>query len=277
MSSTLLPVVSYDRLPARASAAARVLSVVDDPTSGSVQVARAIAADPALAARTIALANSAYYGLSSRIATLPYAIAVIGLQTIRALAVSVAAGMDDPDSAPEEFWDQAATVATAASLIAPILGAGTADAFTLGLLHCLGSALLHLQQPLPGLCLARSDGVSDVCEREYALYGIDHAQAGARALRAWRFPSGFCALVADHHDVPLPDAGPLERCLHAARELAELCLRPDVEQNQALQRIQWLSQGRLTPAMIPPLAAQIYEHSAALLSGLEPYRRPEHP
>ncbi len=95
-------------MPARAGAAARVLAITDDPEASIGDLVNAVGADPALAAKILTLANSAYYGLSRRVGTLQYAISVIGFQTVRALAVPVCAGLDGPNAVPAGFWEGAA-------------------------------------------------------------------------------------------------------------------------------------------------------------------------
>ena len=57
-----------ERLPAQPSVAVRTVWVADQPTSSAKDLAAALTADPALTARVLRLANSAYYGLSRRIA-----------------------------------------------------------------------------------------------------------------------------------------------------------------------------------------------------------------
>jgi HD-like signal output (HDOD) protein len=257
-------------LPSRAGAATRVLLLIDDPHTTVADLAGAIGADPAFTARVIALANSAYYGLSGRVGTLHYAISVLGFQTVRALAVSLAAGLDGPNGAPDGFWEQAALAATAASVIAPLLGGSAPDAFCVGLLHTLGSALLHQRETLPQLCLPFPASVDELNQREVELYGRAHAEEGAAMLASWRFPDRLCALVATHHEVPLPDAPPLTRALGAARVLTDLSLREDPDTAHAEHALRRLSEGKLTATDIAPLLGQVQDRARALLDGLRP-------
>jgi HD-like signal output (HDOD) protein len=255
-------------VPSRAGSAARVLMLIDDPNTGIAELANAVGCDPAFASKAVAMANSAYYGLGGRVGTLPYAIAVLGFQTVRALAVSIAAGLDGPNGVPDGFWEQAATAATAANLVAPSVGANAPDAFCAGLLHTLGAAVLHQQHPLPALCLPYAADADDFGRREQEIYGIGHAEAGAQLLASWHFPQRLYSLIATHHDVPLPDADPLTRSLHAARTLTDLVLGEDPDTYRAESTLRRLSDGKLTSAHIAPLVAQIQTKSAELLDGL---------
>jgi HD-like signal output (HDOD) protein len=255
-------------VPARAGAAVRVLTIADDPDASLADLVNAVGADPALAAKVLTLANSAYYGLSRRVGTLQYAISVIGFQTVRALAVPICAGLDGPNGVPPGFWEQAANNATAAYLIAPALGASAPDGFCVGLLHTLGSALLHQRHPLPALCAPPPVDEEGFNRSEIALYGIGHAEAGARLLESWRFPEHLCALVSGHHDVPLPDAVPLARTLLAARITAGLCIDEGADQVRAETTLLRLSDGELTQPRVSALVDKVRQQSEALLAGL---------
>jgi HD-like signal output (HDOD) protein len=259
----------HERLPARAGAAAQVLKIVDDPDTSTARLSSAIGADPLFAAKLLRVANSSYYGLGGRVGTLPFAVSVVGFQTVRSLAVAAAAGLDDPGAAPAGFWRGAATTATAAELVAPMLGAAPGDAFSLGLLHTLGAALLHQHAPLPALCLPEILSPTDLATAELAAYGITHEHAGARVLGSWHVPETVCQLIARHHEPVLPDAPPLERTLHTARALTDRLLRGEAATLGTDAHIAWLTEGRLTPDDLEPLIARIAERSQGLLDGLQ--------
>lgn len=261
----------HERLSARADAAARVLRLVDDPDAEAQDLARAMGADPVLAARVLRVANSPYYGLSGKVSTLPFAVSVLGFQTVRTLAVTAAAGLGDPSAVPEGFWQVAATCATAAETLAPQLGADPGDAFSVGLLHTLGAALLHQHEPLGLLCLPEPEDPLERAELEHDRYGITHDQAGARVLEAWHVPSRITVLIARHHEALLPDAPALERALRAARLLTDARLRGPVTQSTE-HELTWVTEGAVPPQDLSWLLDQVGERAEGLLEGLEPRR-----
>lgn len=259
-----------EKLRSRAGAAMNVMRLVDDPEASAGQLAQSIAPDPVLAARLLRVANSPYYGLGGRVSTLPFAVSVVGFQAVRSLAVAAAAGIDRPDGAPAGFWEGAATTATASELVAPLLGANPGDAFSTGLLHTLGAALLHQHSPLPALCLPQMVDPAELCRHEVDTYGTTHAEAGAQVLAAWNFPPSVCEPIARHHEGLLPDASPLERCLHVGRALAERSLTQEPSGLATDDGITWLTQGRLTSADIEPLILRLQDKAEGLLEGLRP-------
>lgn len=268
--ATLL-LTGQEQLHARAAAAARVLQVVDDPDAGAPEVAKALGQDAVLAARVLRLGNSPYYGLGGRVSTLPFAVSLIGFQAVRTLTVIAAAGLDKPDGSPPGFWRAAAICATAAEQVAPVLDADPGDAFSLGLLHTFGSALLHQHAPLERLCLPQPEDPDELTRAEQAGYGMSHDELGARMLAKWHFPERISTLIARHHQPLVVDASPLERGLHAARLLTHQLLVGSTSpaDEEAVIRV---SEARITSSDLPLLLERIEERSAALLDGLQPRR-----
>src|SRR5256885_16223378 len=82
-----------ERLPAQPSVAVRTVWVADQPNSSAKDLAAALTADPALTARVLRLANSAYYGLSRRVAEVSFAVTVVGFPTGRAMAAVDGSGL----------------------------------------------------------------------------------------------------------------------------------------------------------------------------------------
>jgi HD-like signal output (HDOD) protein len=267
-----MPVASVDDLlpdmvPSRAGAAAAVVSVANDPDSSASDLARTISCDPGLTSRVLALANSAYYGLSGRVTRPDFAVSVVGFDTVRALACTISLGLDDPDAVPAGFWDQACITAASANVLAACFGAVGPDAFCLGLLHTIGSAMLHKIRPVSALCLPLSGGTGlDLCAAERAEFGADHAEIGARILGAWNFPPLFCELIGRHDQAPPRDAAPLARALHAARVCTSAVLADEAELPRARSALD-----AALPTGAPPvehLVARVRDKAAALLEGL---------
>jgi len=259
----------HEQLPPRAAAAARVLLLVEDPRTAGSDLARAVGADPVLAARVLRVANSSYYGLSGRVSTLPFAVSVVGFQAVRSLAVVAAAGLDDPRGAPPGFWRAASLAATAAEALAPLTAADTGDAFCVGLLHGIGAALLHQHQALDRICLPEVDDVHELLRGEQDRYGISHDQIGGRALAAWHLPQRLCDLIATHHEPIGADASPLARTLAGARLVPdELLPGVDVDTEEFRGRLGRFVGG--VPDDLDGLLGQISERSGALLDGLAP-------
>lgn len=213
-------------LPMRAGIAAQILVALEDPDVTPNEVAQIIQTDPSLAARVLRLANSPYFGLNGSVASCTQAIVVLGFSVIRSLSVSSAAGLfgESGRGMPAGFWEHAARVAAGASLVARHRGLPPGDAFSAGLLHDLGRALLFRHDPVRYQKLEAEYGrdtlLSVQAEREE--YGIDHAEAAAMVLEQWRLPHALVDAVRMHHQ-PIDDVdGRIARFVLVGEALAEL-------------------------------------------------------
>ena len=218
------------RMSAQPVAAIHVLRMVEDPRASTAALAHVIESDPVLSARVMRLANSPYYGLSRKVSSAARAVIMLGFSTVRALAVSAAYGLvaENAELGPAGFWAHSLASAVSTSVVARQLSTPVGDAFSAGLLHDIGSALLHQRDPETYAAVLeeaqrRRVHVVDV---EQATFGTTHAQEGAAALEAWRFPPAFVRAVATHHSDPDTVTEVLARVVIAGEALA-LCLAGD--------------------------------------------------
>ena len=215
--------LELEQLPPAQAAALRVVQTIDDPRSGSADVAKAAMVDPALTARMLRMANSAYYGLSGRVASAAFAVTVIGFSTVRSLAAMSAAGFVGEEDLPPDFWARGATTAAGTALLARRVGADASQAFCVGILNDLGTALLwrHDRERHSAL-LERASDKQPIHVLEQLEYGASHASLCADLLDTWSFPDDLCVAIGRHHDAPSSGATPLRRALQGGIALAAL-------------------------------------------------------
>jgi HD-like signal output (HDOD) protein len=198
----------------------------------------------------------------------------MGFQGIRSLAVMVAAGLDSADGAPDGFRHAAALCATGGEIVAPMIGANAGDAFSVGLLHLIGTAVLH-QSREPGsteepvtMCLPALCDPEQLVTLERSTFGLAHDDLGAEMLAGWRFPDHLCQVIASHHRAAMADAPPLERTLQIARLLADAVLQGDEEVTAGADVCAWLSEGVIGQSMAVSIAERMRVRAEALLDGL---------
>lgn len=228
---------SLDDVKVARPAAVQVIACVDDPNANAAKVAKTIETDPGLTAQIMRLANSAFYGVSGRVGNTSFAVTVIGFSAARSMAAVNATGLDRPGvPLPPGFWRHAAESAAACSSLAPMFGVPPGDAFAAGLLHDLGTALLHgFDTEAHKLLLAEhgDDGLA-LRQAEEATFGLGHDDAAARVLLSWRFPSAFVDAVAGHHVLPA-DPTPFTRVIAAGDVIASMLGRVATEDDEAMQ------------------------------------------
>lgn len=197
-----------------------IVIAIEDPMASAGSIAEVVSSDPGLTARTLGLANSAFYGLARTVGDIRQAVALVGMEMVRTLAISGASGLLDEANGVPHLRDHALRVAAAARLLAPRVSVRSSDAFTAGLLHDIGELLLWQGDPegYPAVHDKASDA-ADQLAIETDLYKTDHAILAAEHLFLWRLPEPIVDAVGDHHD-PSPTSDNLTVVVAAADELA---------------------------------------------------------
>src|SRR3954447_17552796 len=218
-------VAEITQLPVQPGAAMRLLWMLEDPRTSAADLGRLIESDPALSAQVIRLANTAFYGLSGKVSSAWRAVTVLGLATVRAIATTAAFDLfsEKGRSVPDDFWPHSVTTAAAAAAIARRVGIQPNDAFSSGLLHDLGSALVFRRAPRrydAVLELLASDPTLGRLEAELREFGMTHADVGAAALSVMRFPADMVEAIGSHHTPPAQVTSHLGRLLVAADAVA---------------------------------------------------------
>ncbi|UIJ36638.1 HDOD domain-containing protein [Desulfobaculum bizertense] len=188
----------------------------EDSRSSLEDVAQSIASDPALTTRVLSIANSAYYGLQSEIASPLRAVSVLGLEYIRSLILSfgvqsIGQNLKSASGfALRDYWKHQILTAVAAKHITTQLGQHplTAEAlpnpermYTAGLLHDMGKLLTAMLMPKDWQRVTEQAKAKHctVAEAEEDYWGMDHGVIGAMALRSWNLPASLTEPVSWHH------------------------------------------------------------------------------
>jgi HD-like signal output (HDOD) protein len=194
-------IADLQRLPAHRPALLQVVQIADDPDCSVRSLADAAAGDPAFAARLLHLANSAYYGRARRVTAIGPAVSVLGAETLRALAASMALGLaGEHGPLPDGFWERAATTASGSQLVAPSTGADPGDAFCVGLLLEVGQALLFRAAPHSYPALVEACDAAGLPAAERAWCGTTSGAVAAAALGAAGLPPSVWGTIAQHQD-----------------------------------------------------------------------------
>jgi len=177
----------------------RLREVMESENASMADAAEVLSLDPALAARILRMANSAFYGFRSEVDTISRAANILGMQKIHdlVLAASVSKtfeGMSNEFMDLDTFWYRSVHCAFLAKAIAE--GAGmrnTESLFVRGLLHDIGHLVLFSHYPAEcRQAMAQSDeGLDARLYEEHRLIGVDAMQFGAELARVWQLPGAF--------------------------------------------------------------------------------------
>jgi putative nucleotidyltransferase with HDIG domain len=224
--------VRIKRLPIFPEAPARLAALLAQGSSGVDEFEKVIKPDPGLTANLLRLANSAYFGLTRRIASAREAITILGLKRVYDVASMAAMQGFLPPRLPgyelssDGYWQHCVAVACLAENMARAGGAhAPALVFTAGLMHDIGKLVLGEFLALhaaPILEKLRHDGVSLIgAERE--ILGVDHTEVGAEVASLWKLPDAVVSVIRWHHDPSKVPEGVDRSCIdlvHVADALA---------------------------------------------------------
>jgi putative nucleotidyltransferase with HDIG domain len=229
-------ITEVTQLPVQPGAAMRLLWMLEDPRTSAADLGRLIESDPALSTQVIRLANTAFYGLSGKVSSAWRAVTVLGLATVRAIATTAAFDLfsEKGRSVPDDFWPHSVTTAAAAAAIARRVGIQPNDAFSTGLLHDLGAALVFRRAPRrydSVLELLAADPTMSRLDAEAQEFGMTHADVGAAALSVMRFPADMVEAIGSHHTTPAQVTSHMGRVLVAADAIAIEIDHIESEQN----------------------------------------------
>jgi putative nucleotidyltransferase with HDIG domain len=251
-------------LPALPIVVTELLASFDDPDVELGELAAKVSNDQALAAKTLRLANSSFYGLQSRVRTISQAIAVLGFDSVRSLVVGagVIGGFQEGRALGfdfDGFWRHAIATALCARALARHARCNPELSFVAGLLHDLGRLVLVTRFPeqYAEVLAQRSLRDCGLLEAERAALGIDHAQVGRALAQHWRIPDLICRTIANHHHPMEQDYGDLPAVVHVANVISHgLDLAGDEDELvPVLVQGAWDSL-RLTPAALRAVFAQ---------------------
>ncbi|MGR8920906.1 MAG: HDOD domain-containing protein [Gammaproteobacteria bacterium] len=181
----------------------RVKAVVDDPDSSMAELATVVQHDPGISARVLKLANSAFFGFTSKIDTIGRAVNLLGGRQVHDLVLATTVAEAFSRLEPKAFDLRGFWVDSIhAGLLAREVGraCGLMDVerfFVAGLLFDIGH--LILDQGLPeasARALSRAyDPQVPVDQVERQVIGCDYAEVGAALMERWQFPRAFVAGV----------------------------------------------------------------------------------
>jgi len=189
----------------------RLNELLRSPSTDAQDVGELLQQDPVIAARTLRLVNSAFYGFPRKIASITRAIVILGFQKVRDLALTVSVldifdGKSDALFNFEAFWQHALTTAIATETLAKHIGSPEVrDAFMGGLLHDIGRLILarYISNDFAqAMQYMRKEGCT-LTEAEQATLNFDHCAVGEWLTERWRFPPKLIKAIRLHH---VPDA-----------------------------------------------------------------------
>ena len=212
-----------DDLPSLPAIIADLISSIDREDVDISVLAKKVARDLALTAKTLRLANSSLYGLQIKVTTIQQAITYLGFQVTRNLIMAAAITSHFPETTCQGFdgklfWRHSIATAACAKVLARLMRVNQDYSFTAGLLHDIGRLALAIcfPQEFQHAIAYRAAHDCTMQEAERAVLGIDHVEAGLMLAQHWNFSDTLRLAIAGHHAPEAPGATALAAIIHVA-------------------------------------------------------------
>ncbi len=232
------------QLPALPAIAEEVIEMLENPKTSASEIAKVISMDPALTAKVLKIANSAFYGFPKKISTVDFAIIVLGFETLREIVISISlvSALQDEDNATcttQQFWDHAIYTGVIGRRLARDLGYRVSgEVFVGGLLHDMGISVLsqHFVPEYKRITEIVRNTDRHWLEVEKSVLGVTHAEIGGWLADRWNFPSTLIEAVSMHHEPLEARENPELVCIiHCADVIANRLLPNSIEWDKTIE------------------------------------------
>lgn len=184
-----------------------VLEEQGQPEPDIERIAELISSDVALAAATLKVVNSSFFGLSRRIGSIHHAVRLLGVGNV----VNIVTGLMLHEAFKglkgrfmDTFWTSANRMAASAALVAQRQSNVPSDeAYAAGLLSNCGVPMMLRRFPdtyeaVYAEAMEVTHQTGTAYENEHL--GTDHAVIGYLVGRTWKLPASICECILHHHD-----------------------------------------------------------------------------
>jgi diguanylate cyclase (GGDEF)-like protein len=230
-------VLDSPQLPSLPAIALEIIRLVQEDEADVDAIAETISLDPALSSKLLKTVNSSFYGLPKTVGSVQQAVIVLGLNSVKTLALGFSLVSNMTRAGGEEFdhlafWRRSLFSATAAKQLCDHLGIVQAEeVFIASLLQDVGVLALSqvVEQPYVDLVNATAGDHRKLSTLERESLGGDHMDIGAAMAESWSLPPLLVESIRLHEQ---PEAAPenlvgLVRTVHAGALVADLIQNPD--------------------------------------------------
>lgn len=202
-------VSQIESLPSMPSIYTEIIEEMHAPDPSIQKVGEIISKDISMTAKILQVVNSVFFGLSRKIGSPQEAVILLGMETIKALVLSVKIfsefsqknfswfNIDSLFNHSMSVSTYTKTIAKHENLDQDVIN----NSLMAGLLHDLGKLILatnfpkHYQQVLSK---AQSSN-QNLWQLEYEEFGTSHAEIGAYLMGLWRLDNAIIEAIAFHH------------------------------------------------------------------------------
>lgn len=197
-------------LPPLPSVMIELIQALNDEDVDLRTLGKIISKDPSMTMNVLKIANSAFYGLPSKVTTIDQAMRMLGINEITSLCISCSAskslkapkGVNTVDL--RQFWRHSVATGVIGKILCAKLNIGRLDSLYLaGLVHDVGKVVLDrfrhdVYHEIVDLTYAEN---IPILEAEKRIMGASHDSVGGWLMEKWHLPQLFKEVAEYHHSV----------------------------------------------------------------------------
>jgi len=230
-------VLRCPRLPSLPTIALEVIELCRQQDINIKHIATTISNDPALSSKILKTVNSSFYGLSQSVSTISHALVILGLNSVKTLAlgftlIDTFKNQSDDEFDMMQFFQRCLYSAVGARAVAQHAGIDQSEeAFLGGLLQDLGmmAMLQTLGSDYQDILKQVGNDHRELWQLEREELDADHATIGAALGEKWKLPPVLLAPIKYHEqpDEAPEELGPLVRSVAIGSRAADVYLTND--------------------------------------------------
>lgn len=218
-------ITAVESMPAFPRSVQKILEITRSVDWTPRDLVAAIEKDPVITMKVLRAVNSAQLGLATKITSVNRSVVYLGQNTIKMLALSIAATGILPSTNAAGFdirryLMHSLTTAALARQLCCVYAPGEADpgdCYIAGLLHDFGEIVFahYMPEQFREVLAASAEDERPAHRVESELLGADHAVVGAMLAQKWQFPTALIDCIRTHHSADAPTTA-MNDCLRMA-------------------------------------------------------------